>query len=347
MEIQKIYNRKGMIKVLFIGNYLSKHYGTNGPIEKLAPHCPSIGVNAILASGIQNKYLRLVHMCLYTLFCNYKLIHIDVYSGAAFRYALFCSKLSKFRKKTVIINLHGGMLTELFEKDPNRINKLFENSDHILTPSLFLQDYFQKQNFKVHYLPNAIDFLRFPFKRDKVKPYSLLWVRAFDSIYSPEVAINSLLEVKKEFPSTSLTMIGPDKGKRSDIEYLIKKNNLQDSVTLTGAIPNTELFKYYQTHQVFLNTTQYESFGVCITEAASCGIPIISNNVGEISFLWENETNCLLVEKNSIEEFSKYIKRVFNESELNIKLSEKAKFNIEKFKLPKIILKWKELFQKI
>ena len=336
-----------MIKVLFIGNYLSKHSGTIGPIEKLAPYLSSIGIDAILASSIQNKYLRLAHMIFCTLFFRYKLIHIDVYSGIAFRYALYCSFLSKFRRKRVVINLHGGMLTEFFEKDPNRINKLFENSDHILTPSLFLQDYFQKQNFKVHYLPNAIDFLRFPFKRDKVKPYSLLWVRAFNSIYSPEVAINSLIEVKKEFPSTSLTMIGPDKGKRADIEYLINKNNLQDSVTLTGAIPNTELFKYYQTHQVFLNTTQYESFGVCITEAASCGIPIISNNVGEISFLWENETNCLLVEKNSIEEFSKYIKRVFNEPELSIKLSKKAKINIEKFKLPKIILKWKELFQKI
>ena len=336
-----------MIKVLFIGNYLSNHSGTKGAVEKLAPNFKSIEIDAKLVSSIHNKYFRLIHMIFASLFFSYKVIHIDLYSGAAFKYAEFCANIARFSKKKIILNLRGGMLTEIHEKDPNRINKLFENSDHILTPSLFLQDYFQKQNFKVHYLPNAIDFLKFPFKRDKVKPYSLLWVRAFNSIYSPEVAINSLIEVKKEFPSTSLTMIGPDKGKRSDIEYLIKKNNLQDSVILTGAIPNTELFKYYQSHQVFLNTTQYESFGVCITEAASCGIPIISNNVGEISFLWENETNCLLVEKNSIEEFSKHIKRVFNESELSIKLSEKAKINIEKFKLPKIILKWKDLFQKI
>lgn len=336
-----------MIKALFIGNFLSNHSGTKGAVEKLAPNFESIEIDAKLVSSINNKYFRLIHMILASLFFSYKIIHIDIYSGDAFKYAELCANIARFSKKKILLNLRGGMLKELHEKHPNRINKLFGNADHILTPSLFLKDYFQKHNLKVHYLPNAIDFLRFPFKRDRVKPYSLLWVRAFNSIYSPEVAIKSLLEVKKEFPDTSLTMVGPDKGTRAEIECIINKNNLQDSVTLTGAIPNTALFEYYQTHQVFLNTTQYESFGVCIAEAASCGIPIISNNVGEIPFLWRNETNCFLVENNSIEEFSKYIKRVFNESELSIKLSEKAKINIEKFKLPKIILKWKELFQKI
>lgn len=334
-----------MKKVLFIGNFLSQKSGTMGAIEKLIPHFSSIGIQAITASRIQNKYLRLAQMGFYTLFFRYSIVHIDIYSGNAFKYAALCSKLARLRGKTIIINLRGGMLPELYEKAPKKVNDLFKKADYIITPSLFLQDYFRSKDFKIEYIPNGIDLQRFPYSRKKVKSHSLLWVRAFSDIYCPEIAIETLLLLKKQFPAITLTMIGPDKGKLSSIKLLIDKYNLSTSVSITGAIPNDELYNYYQNHSVFLNTTTYESFGVCVAEAASCGIPIVTNNVGEIPFLWKNEISACLVGNNNPEMYAKHISRIFTDSDFVTQLKENARKEVEKFDRKSIIEQWLKLLR--
>ena len=80
-----------------------------------------------------------------------------------------------------------------------------------------------------------------------------------------------------------------------------------------GSVPNNELYKYYQSHSVYLNTTSYESFGVAMVEAASCGIPIVSNNVGEIPYLWEDKNSILLVEDNTIESYVDAVSQLFED----------------------------------
>lgn len=336
-----------MMKILFIGNFLSKHSGTKGAVEKLAPTFKSIEVDPKLVSSIQNKYLRLAHMIFASLFSKYKVIHIDLYSGAAFKYAELCSKIGKFRKKKVVLNLRGGMLIEVYERNPERVNKLFNTCSLIITPSLFLQEYFNAHNFNTHYLPNGFDFSNFPYNRDNVISNSLLWVRAFNDIYSPEVAIETLKRVHEKHPDARLTMIGPNKGKRADVEKLIEKYQLEKFVEITGPQPNNELYKYYQTHQAFLNTTQYESFGNCIAEAASCGIPIVSNKVGEVPYLWEHGKNSFLVENNSPEEFAKCCIDLFDNSKLSNSISKSAKEHIEQFNTSSILIRWKDLLSNL
>ena len=145
-------------------------------------------------------------------------------------------------------------------------------------------------------MPNSIDLEKFPFKRDTVKKHSLLWVRAFTNIYNPEIPVRILHELRKLFPDVYLTMVGPDKGTLREVEALINRLDLEDHINITGPIPNEELRKYYQSHSVYLNTTSFESFGVAVLEAASCGMPIVSNSVGEIPLIWEDGKNILLVE---------------------------------------------------
>ena len=83
--------------------------------------------------------------------------------------------------------------------------------------------------------------------------------------------------------------------------------NLSNNIKILGPISNKKLSYYYQRHNVFINTTSYESFGTALIEAASCGIPIVSTNVGEIPLNWTNEKDILLVEN-------------FSEIELKIKM---------------------------
>ena len=329
------------VKVLFIGNFLSLHKGTKGISEKLfESKIIQSNIEIYSASNRVNKIVRLSEMIFKTLLFRGDLVHIDVFSGSAFFYTKLISRIAVLRRKKVLMTLHGGALPEYFEARITSCKKTLHSANKILTPSKFLQSYFNEKGFDIKYLPNSIDLEKFPFKRDAVKKNSLLWVRAFTNIYNPEVPVRILHELRKPFPDVSLTMVGPDKGTLHEVEALINSLDLEDHINITGPIPNEELKEYYQSHSVYLNTTSFESFGVAVLEAASCGIPIVSNAVGEIPLIWKHGENILLVKENNISEFCEHIKRLFTDVKFCREMSRAASEKSLKFSNMKIEHDW-------
>jgi glycosyltransferase involved in cell wall biosynthesis len=334
-----------MIDVFFIGNFLSKKTGTYPVSKNVSIGLQKKGFTTQLCSSINNRFLRLIDIVCCSLFVRYKIMHIDIYSGPAFIISEFSSKIAKLRNKKIIMTLHGGNLPTFFKANRNRIESVFNRADYIQTPSLSLQQFFLENDIKINYLPNPIDLEKFPFLRKNIKSKSLLWVRAFSNIYNPELAIRTLFELRKTSSDVTLTMIGPDKGNLPKIQKLIQSLDLTSVVYLIGPVKNELLYKYYQSHEVFLNTTSIESFGVAVVEAASCGIPIVSTAVGELTLLWKHEENILFANKNS-KSFSEQIKRLFSSEELKLNLSNSARKKIEEFDLYKIIKDWDNIITK-
>lgn len=229
-----------------------------------------------------------------------------------------------FLKKRIILTLHGGALSNFYLKNEKRIDKVFKRSDIITSPSQMLIEFFKKNHYSIKYVPNSIDFKYFTYNRLNVKPLSILWVRAFDPIYNPILAVEIFNTVQKHYPASTFTMIGPDKGILSLVLQKIKDLNLSESVIIKGSIPNSNLQKYYQSHSIFLNTTSYESFGVAVLEAAACGIPIVSSNVGELPYLWKNNLEMMLVDDLNVDSFFQSISKVFADKDLYDNLSSNA-----------------------
>jgi glycosyltransferase involved in cell wall biosynthesis len=332
-----------MIKVLFAGNYLSRSKGSLGVSEQIALALPKKLFNVRLTSRMQNQLIRLLDITLVCLGSSYKKMQIDIYSGPAFIIAEVASFVAKAKGIKPILTLHGGMLPEFYQKNEKRIKRVFNRAAYIQTPSLYLKDFFQKQGILISYLPNPIHLETFPYSRKNLKRHSLLWVRAFTPIYNPDLAVKALFEVKKKYPDANLTMIGPDKGLLAKTILLINELELNSSITIIGPVKNDELYKYYQSHEVFLNTTSFESFGVAVVEAAACGIPVVSTKVGEMPYLWQHEENMLQVDNFEAKAFAEEIIKLFKSKELAGKISKNARAKAESFDWEKIKSKWIDL----
>lgn len=278
---------------------------------------------------------------------RFAIVHIDVYSTRAFWYAEITSLISRARGVPTVLTLHGGMLSEKHNTEPHRVERLLQSATVIQSPSQFLTDYFRQQGIKVNYMPNFIDLERFPYKRDEVKPWSLLWVRAFSVIYQPEMAVQTLASLARDYPEVTLTMIGPDKGKEIATRQLAQKLGVFDRIKFVGRVSNESLYEYYNSHSVFLNTTHYESFGVAVLEAASCGIPIVSTNVGEIPWIWSDNENILLVDNFDSSEMSQKVAILFNSQSVAGSLSENARLKAQSFEWANIKPKWLSVFNKL
>ena len=125
----------------------------------------------------------------------------------------------------------------------------------------------------------------------------------------------------------------------SDIQFLIvgkgellekmkekcRKYNLDKNIRFTGYIPHKDIVKYFQKLSVFVAVSTRESFGVSILEAASCGIPSITSNVGGLPEVNENLKTGYLIEANNGEILSEKIIKLYNNDKLRKEMGKKAR----------------------
>ncbi|MDX1912540.1 MAG: glycosyltransferase family 4 protein, partial [Saprospiraceae bacterium] len=303
-------------RILFIGNFLSRSRGTTGPTERVAPRLKAYGHEFWLVSRVENRWLRFLHILTACLFYPYDQIQVDTYSGRSFLWARWATRLAAWRKKKVALHLHGGGLPEYYEQNPQMVERCLRRAGRLYAPSMRIVDFFASKGWEVVYLPNFIDNDLFQFREKAEQQHRILWVRAFAPVYQPELAIRTFALLKQKYPDARLCMAGPDLGLRTGCERLAAQLHLSDSIEFAGPVPNETLPTYYYTHDVFLNTTRLESFGLALLEAASSGTPMVSTGVGEIPFLWRHLEAALLSPENDPQTLAALITQLFEEPEL-------------------------------
>lgn len=77
-------------------------------------------------------------------------------------------------------------------------------------------------------------------------------------------------------------IVGGDGPKRIVLEEVIEHHQLQDRVTLLGSVKHDDVRSVLVKGDIFLNSSLTEAFCMAIVEAASCGLQVVSTNVGGI-----------------------------------------------------------------
>ena len=290
------------MNLLYLGNQLSKHGFNKTTIETLGLQLEQEGFTVFYASNKKSFPLRLLDMMWSVI--NYRkqvsYLLIDTYSTKAFWYSFLCSQLARFFNIKYIPILHGGDLPNRLKKNPMLCRVLFSNAYKNVAPSGYLKQAFEKEGFKnVIHIPNTIEIEKYEFKlRTELTP-NLLWVRAFASIYNPKMAVKVLQQLQEQYPSATLTMVGPDKdGSLQTTKDFAK--SLGITVNFSGQLTKEEWWELASKHDIFINTTHFDNTPVSVMEAMALGLPVISTNVGGIPFLLTNEQNALLVPDNDI-----------------------------------------------
>ena len=330
-----------MKKILYIGNNLPNENPTT--LKVLSTLLKENNFNVTVYSNKQNKALRLIHMCWGVLkHSKCDCLLIDTYSTLNFYFAFIISQLSRLLSIKYIPILHGGNLPVRLTKSPTLSKLIFGNSVVNVAPSKYLLKEFQLKNFETIHISNAIYLNDYIFKkRDKIEP-KLLWVRAFDKMYNPEMAIKVLFEVRKEYPNACLCMVGSDrKGVLNSVKSLAIKLEVFESISFTGQHSKEQWHQLSEDYDIFINTTNIDNTPVSVIEAMALGIPVISTNVGGIPYLIDEGVDGVLVDKNDFKGMSHEIIRLIQEN--NQLLAENARKKAENFDGSVVIKRWMQL----
>lgn len=336
-----------MKNLLYLGNKLSKTGINPSTIETLSVQLESEGFHVIAVSSFQNKVFRLFHMWLTVLthFLKVDCVLIDTYSSLNFWYAYTSSVLCKFFKVPYIPILHGGNLPERFKKNPKLASFIVNNAYKTVIPSAYLEFHLRDYNIpRALIIPNTIEIKNYPFKvRTQVKP-NVLWVRAIDSTYNPEMALKVLELISERYPTANLTMVGPFKD-ISESQWKIIEEKYKVKPTLTGRLSKEQWIKLSYDYDVFINTTNVDNMPVSVIEAMALGLPIVSTNVGGIPFLLQNNSDALLVNANDAVQMVEALFKIIENPELAQKLSVNARIKAEQFDWVIVKNQWKEILK--
>ncbi|MDT7831922.1 glycosyltransferase family 4 protein [Flavobacteriaceae bacterium S356] len=330
--------------IVYIGNDFSKRSNYNSTMNTLSGLFETEGYQVVKSSGKKNKFLRILAMCStvlkYSRTADY--ILIDTFSTLNFYYALVVSQLARALKIRYIPILHGGNLPKRLDNNRALCKAIFKNSYKNIAPSMYLKTHFEKKHYKTEYVPNVITIKDYFYKERKVITPNLLWVRAFDKIYNPQMAIEVLYHVKKLYPEAKLCMVGPEKDQsRKLCENLISMYELIDAVTFTGLLRKEEWHHLSENYDVFINTTNIDNTPVSVIEAMALGLPVISTNIGGLPFLIEDGVDGILVNCNDAEQMSQEISKLIEETSIN--MARKARKKVEHFDWTYVAEKWKSI----
>ncbi|KND48434.1 MAG: poly(glycerol-phosphate) alpha-glucosyltransferase [Parcubacteria bacterium C7867-005] len=156
----------------------------------------------------------------------------------------------------------------------------------------------------VNVLPIYVDkdrILAGKVKLDLHGEYGFKTVLLSVSRLSPEKNITASIEVLrrvKEFAGdTGLVIVGsgPEEAK---LKSLVKKLGLVSSVIFVGW--QEDLTSYYKTADIFIQTSEFEGYGLSLVEAAISGLPIVTTPVGIATEL-SNGLNAYICPQNDPE----------------------------------------------
>lgn len=168
---------------------------------------------------------------------------------------------------------------------------------------------------------------------------NLLFVSRLTGHNGTDKLIEAAALLRPRHPGLRVIIVG-DGVERPDLERLITARNLQDCVTLTGAIYNEDdLAPWFLTSHAFVYP---ENIGLSLIHAQSYGLPAITSDRieaqnPEIEALVP-EDNGLLYRHGSIPDLAAVIERLWTDQPLRARLAESAAVNARhRYTVPRMV----------
>jgi L-malate glycosyltransferase len=259
------------------------------------------------------------------------------------------------RNIPVITTLHGTDIT-LVGRDKTFapvVTFSINQSDAITAVSENLR----KETFKnfpiekeIEVIHNFVDVSRFRKKpidafRKVIAPNKekvLIHASNFRKLKRVEDVVRIFAEVNKVIPS-KLLFVG-DGPERPMAESLCRELNICDDTRFVGKQEQIE--EILAISDLFLLTSDYESFGLAALEAMAAGVPVISTNAGGLPEININGKTGYLSAVGNVKEMAANAIRLLEDETLLNKFRHNAKANADLFDIHNIIPQYEKLYNR-
>jgi len=137
--------------------------------------------------------------------------------------------------------------------------------------------------------------------------------------------IKALKEIKKKEKHIKLLIIGPDDGYLDELKKLSNAYSLNENIIFTGKIQYKFLAAAYNSADIFVFPSEYESFGIVAAEALSCAVPVVGTDIGGTREIVINKKYGLLSKYGDVKSMTKNLLRLIRDKKLRKKMGTEGK----------------------
>lgn len=244
---------------------------------------------------------------------------IDLIEGPEVKGELFYYLLARGRRKgpPVVVKLHTP--SYLVQKHNFRnvhiqekvLNFLEKQSvlmaDHLTAPSRHLKETIAKDYRidprRITVIPHPVDTASFIPDTARVPNGSIhiLFAGRIERIKGVETLARAVPEVVQEVKNCTFTFLGNDtnssdnrRSLRQEIKKYLESQNCAERVTFLDRVGKENLIKYYQSSDITVIPSLYESLGFVCLEAMACGKAVVASDAGGLSEIVENHKTGLV-----------------------------------------------------
>ena len=145
---------------------------------------------------------------------------------------------------------------------------------------------------------------------------SILWVARFIEWKHPDASILVAERLKKAGYKFKLNLIG-NGVMESEIAEMIKNKNLEDCVSMLGAMKPEEVRRHMEKSQIFLFTSDFnEGWGAVLNESMNSGCAVVASHaIGSVPYLIEDGKNGLIYKNGDIDDLYNKVKFLLDNPE--------------------------------
>ena len=163
----------------------------------------------------------------------------------------------------------------------------------------------------------------------------------------PHLLIKAFYKLTNKYPDWVVELWGSKDGNLyyKELEYIIKKCNLQDKVFLKGS--TNDVMSKLKEADIFAIPSAYEGFPLSLGEGMSVGLPAVGykNCPAVNELIKDGETGFLC--DDGVEPFAEALDKLMSDKELRVKMGKAAKEEMKKYAPEKIWDQWEELIEKV
>jgi glycosyltransferase involved in cell wall biosynthesis len=182
------------------------------------------------------------------------------------------------------------------------------------------------QNPKAHFVPHAVDSGSFKPKKKRAQKYLTV---LFVGIPSYTKGIDLLAAALARVRSSSLIrlrIVGVERQHVCELRRQIRENGYDGKLDLIAFRNGDSLIQEYQSADLFILPSRFDTYGVVAHEAACCGLPLLlSKYAGSSSNLILEGENGFVVDPYDREDFSEKISKILGNKKLRLTMGKKSR----------------------
>ena len=242
--------------------------------------------------------------------------------------------LSKF--KPFILSVWGSDIYDFPQK--NQLNKwllkkVIHSANTVCSTSEAMKAVIANQfdRFDVKVIPFGVDVSVFAPALKSPQQFTVGTIKSIEAHNGIDCLLDAANIIINEYHNTNIHFLIVGQGSLlGEMKQKTTSMGLDNYVKFAGYIPHEKIVEFHQKLSVFISVSTRESFGVAVLEAAACGVPAITSNVGGLPEVNQNNYTGYVIPPNDPEKLANSIFKLFKDKNLKDQMEKNARDRVAK-----------------